>query len=93
MLTKDEIKKVAELARIELTEEEIERFTSQLGVVIDYVKELSEVNTEGIEEVSQVTGLVNVQRQDIPHKAENHAGIFANAPDMKDGYFKVKAVL
>lgn len=93
MLTKDEVVKVANLARIELKEAEVEKFQKDLSAVLDYVEELKQVNVEGLEEVSQVTGLVNVQRMDAEVIAENHEEIFSQAPETKDGYFKVKAIL
>lgn len=93
MLSKEEVIKLAELARIELSSKEVEKFQKDLSTVLDYVEELKQVNTEGLEEVSQVTGLVNVQRQDRAVMAENHQAIFRNAPEMKDGHYKVKAIL
>ena len=81
------------LARIELTEAEAEKLQKELSAVLEYVDELKQVNTEGLEEVSQVTGLVNVQRPDVPRAAKNREEIFSQAPEMKDGYFKVKAIL
>jgi aspartyl-tRNA(Asn)/glutamyl-tRNA(Gln) amidotransferase subunit C len=93
MLTKDDVIKTAELARIELTEAEVERLVGQLSSVLNYVDELKQVNTEGLEEVSQVTGLVNVQREDKVVDHGNREEIFSQAPEMKDGYFKVKAIL
>lgn len=93
MLTTEEVKKIAVLARIELSEAEVEKFRKELSTVLDYVEELKQVNVEGLEEVSQVTGLVNVQRMDKPVVANNHEEIFSQAPEMKDGYFKVKAIL
>ena len=93
MLTKEEVIKLSQLARIELTEAEVEKFQKDISTVLEYVEDLKGVNVEGLEEVSQVTGLVNVQRADLPVVAENHEAIFSDAPEMKDGYFKVKAIL
>lgn len=93
MLTVDEVKKIAFLARIELTEKEVEKFRKELSTVLDYVEELKSVNVDGLEEVSQVTGLVNVQRMDVVVDHGNREEIFSQAPEMKDGYFKVKAIL
>lgn len=93
MLTKEEVKKIAVLARIELTETEVEKFQKDLSAVLEYVDELKLVNVDGLEEVSQVTGLVNVQRQDVAVDHGNIEEIFSQAPEMKDGYFKVKAIL
>jgi len=85
--------RVAKLARISLNEEEVEKFQKGLSAVLDYVEELKSVNTEGLEEVSQVTGLINVQRDDVAVLADNREEIFREAPEMKDNYFKVKAIL
>jgi aspartyl-tRNA(Asn)/glutamyl-tRNA(Gln) amidotransferase subunit C len=95
MLTKDEVIKIAQLARIELTEAEVEKFQKELSTVLDYVEELKQVDVTGLEEVSQVTGLVNVQRDDkvVEPTEELLEDIFKNAPEMKDGYYKVKAIL
>ncbi|MEK7617676.1 MAG: Asp-tRNA(Asn)/Glu-tRNA(Gln) amidotransferase subunit GatC [Patescibacteria group bacterium] len=93
MLTRDEVIKLAQLARIELSEAEVEKFRKDLSTVLEYVEELKRVNVDGLEEVAQVTGLVNVRREDAAVEAENHDAIFSQAPEMKDGYFKVKAIL
>ena len=93
MLTKEEVKKVAQLARIALTEAEVEKFQKELSTVLDYVEELKQVDVTGLEEVSQVTGLVNVQREDKAVMSDIHEDIMKNAPEIKDGYYKVKAIL
>ncbi len=93
MLTRDEVIKIARLARIALTDAEVEKFQKELSAVLDYVEELKKVDTTGLEEVSQVTGLVNVQREDRSAEAENHEAIFSQAPEIKDGFYKVKAIL
>lgn len=93
MLTPEEIVKISHLARIQLSEAEVEKFTLQLCTILDYVDELKKVDTEGLEEVSQVTGLVNVQRDDKVVESDHKEDIFKNAPEMKDGYYKVKAIL
>jgi aspartyl-tRNA(Asn)/glutamyl-tRNA(Gln) amidotransferase subunit C len=93
MLSKEQVVKIAELARIALTDAEVEKFQKELSTVLDYVDELKAVDVTGLEEVAQVTGLVNVQRQDKIIEAENHDAILSQAPEIKDGYYKVKAIL
>jgi len=93
MLSKEEVIKIAELARIALTEAEVEKFQKDLSKVLEYVDELKKVNVEGLEEVSQVTGLVNVQREDKAEETLVREEILSQAPEVKDGYFKVKAIL
>ncbi|MEK9132740.1 MAG: Asp-tRNA(Asn)/Glu-tRNA(Gln) amidotransferase subunit GatC [Patescibacteria group bacterium] len=63
-LTKDQVKNVARLARLGLTEAEIEKFQTQLSGILDYVEQLNEVNTDGVSPTAQVTGLVNILRED-----------------------------
>ncbi len=93
MLTPEEVKKIAVLARIELSDAEIAKYGKDLDAVLDYVAELQQVNTDGLEIVSQVTGLENVMRLDAPELNEIQQEIMANAPAIKDGYYKVKAIL
>lgn len=64
MLTDDEVKHVAKLARIKLTDEEVKKFGKQLSGVLDYMDILKEVNTDNVPETSQVTGLQNVMEND-----------------------------
>ena len=93
MLSTEEVKKIAGLARIALSEEEVEKFRKEVSMVLEYVEELKQVNVEGLEEVAQVTGLVNVQREDKVVEAENIEAILSQAPETKDGFYKVKAIL
>ncbi|MBU1992746.1 MAG: Asp-tRNA(Asn)/Glu-tRNA(Gln) amidotransferase subunit GatC [Patescibacteria group bacterium] len=64
MIDEKDIKHVAALARLKLTGEEVKRFSGQLGSVFEYMKDLNEVDTEGVEPTSQVTGLSNVTEED-----------------------------
>lgn len=93
MLTQDEVKKVAALARIAITDTEVEKFQKELSTVLDYVEELKAVNVDGVEEIAQVTGLVNVQREDKVVESDHKEEILNLAPEIKDGYYKVKAIL
>lgn len=63
-LTKRDVEHVAKLASLDLTSEEIKKYTDQLGAIVNFVGELSEVDTEGKEPTSQTTGLENVYRVD-----------------------------
>ena len=93
MLTIDEVKKIAGLARIQISDEETLKFQKELSAILDYVEELKAVDVEGLEEVSQVTGLVNVQREDRVVEAKNKEDVLSQAPELKDGFYKVKAIL
>lgn len=95
LLTKDEVLHVARLARLELSEGEISLFQKQLSEILAYVGQLQAVDTSGVAETSQVTGLENVSRQDATSESQrlSQKEALMNAPQTQDGYFKVKAVL
>ena len=94
-VSEEEVRHIAELARIELTAEEIEKFTREISDILGYIVQLQEVDTNNIEPISQVTGKVNVFREDIAEDSnEEKKNIMAqNYPDSQDGYIKVKQVL
>jgi aspartyl-tRNA(Asn)/glutamyl-tRNA(Gln) amidotransferase subunit C len=94
-LTKDEVLHVAKLAKIDLTNEEIDKFTPQLSNVINFVSELSEVDTKNIEPTSQTTGLENIKREDEPKPdfSFTQDQTLSGTDKIHNGYFKVKAIL
>lgn len=92
-LTKEEVKKISELARIELSDAEIEKFRKDLSVVLEYVSELAKVDTNDVVEIAQVTGLENVLRADEPRLSEHREAIIKNFPESKDGFLKIKSIL
>jgi aspartyl-tRNA(Asn)/glutamyl-tRNA(Gln) amidotransferase subunit C len=94
-ISEEEVKHIAELARIELTGEESERFAREISDVLGYVAQLGEVDTENIEPISQITGKVNVFREDesVECSPETKDIMAANYPDQQDGYIKVKQIL
>ena len=93
-LTQADVLKVAKLARIELTEAEVEKFRTQLSAVLDYVEQLQEVDTEGIEPTAQVTGLQNRFRKDevTDCPADEREAALRQAPELLANLVKVKAV-
>ena len=92
-LTEEEVRKIADLCRIGLTDAEVQKFQKELSVVLDYVSELNKVDTTGIEEISQVTGLENIVREDTAEYSESRDAIIANFPENKDGFLKIKSIL
>ena len=93
-LTKQDVEHIARLARLGLTEEEKEKFVTQLSSILDYVEQLKEVNTDGIEPTAQVTGLENIYREDKIEifKAESRKKLIEQAPASEDNLIKAKAV-
>ena len=97
-ISKEEIKHIAELARIKLTEKEKDKMTKELGAILGYIDKLKEVNTEGVEPIAHITGMENILREDEPSKkpledqAADAVKLIKMAPKKKDNFVKVKAV-
>ncbi len=93
-LTQTDITNIAALARLDLNETEKQMYADQLSVVLDYIGMLNEVDTEGVEETCQVTGLRNVVRQDkiIECDSDTRKKIVNQFPDKMGNLLKVKAV-
>ena len=93
-LSRDDVLKLAKLSRLRLSDEEVERFRTELSSILEYVEILDKADTAGLEPTYQVTGLKNIMRADKPrdygYKTED---LLNGAPDKQDGQFKVKRVL
>lgn len=96
-ITKEEVEKIAELARLELTREETESFTEQLAAILQYMEKLNELDTTGVEPMSHCgdsTGdLEYAQRDDVVTSSLGQAAATSNAPDHEAGFFKVPKVI
>lgn len=94
-LITEEVQHIADLARIELTPEEKEKYAEELSAVLGFIEQLSKVDTNDVIPTSQVTGLVNVVREDKVEECDEEIRkqIFKAAPLAEGEYFKVKAVL
>ncbi len=93
-VTKKDVKHIADLSNLVLSDEEIAKFTPQLDKIIEFVSTLNEVDTKDVEPTSQTTGLTNVLREDVV-KSENsltQEEALSNT-DGHNGFFKVKAIL
>jgi aspartyl-tRNA(Asn)/glutamyl-tRNA(Gln) amidotransferase subunit C len=94
-ITKKEVEHVARLARLALSEEEKDKYTSQLGSILGYIEKLKELNTDGVEPTSHALPLSNVWREDVlrPVPGASAASLLENAPDREGPFFKVKKVI
>lgn len=95
MLSIEEIKNIASLARIGLKQEDIEKYQKDLSGILDYFKKMEELNTDKIEPIGHIAGTMNVYRQDKKRELSEKEleNILKNAPEIKDGAVKVKSVL
>ena len=91
-LSIEEVKKIAHLARIELTPEEEKRHAETISTVLDFVNTLNEIDTEGVEPTAQVTGLEDVVREDVVKNSEIKKELLAQMPQVSAGLLKVPAV-
>ncbi len=89
-ITLEEVKHVAQLANLSLSEEELEKFREQLGETIEYIKHLSEIATPSIQPTSQVTGTENIFREDEVKPSLSQKEVLANAKKTHKGYFVTK---
>ncbi len=84
---------ISVLARVGLTEQDLERFRNQLSRVLEHFQVLAELDTEGIPPTAQVIYLQNVMRSDETSSSYPQADVLSNAPQTEDGCFKIRAVL
>ena len=92
MITIKDVEHVAKLARLALTEEEKEKFAPQLNAVLEYVDELNEVDTTGIEPMAHSIKISNVMREDEVKQEFTREEMLQHAPEEEDGFFKVPKI-
>jgi len=92
-LTHDDVKNIAKLARLELTDTEIEKFSAQLSDILSHAKLLDEVDTENVEPIAQITGLESVTFEDVVKDCEFSDELIEQTPqEVQDHMIKVKNV-
>jgi len=89
----NQVRRVAELARLDLAPGEEELLTGQLNAILAYMDQLGEVDTAGVEPTSHVLPLTNVMRDDVVHGCLSTAEALANAPSADQGHFAVPKIL
>jgi aspartyl-tRNA(Asn)/glutamyl-tRNA(Gln) amidotransferase subunit C len=92
-LTAEQVRWVAHLARLELSDADVARMTPQLSAILDYVDQLKQVNTEGVEPLAHPLKVHNVFRDDEPAPSLPVDAALANAPARLGDFFAVPAVL
>lgn len=93
-LTREDIFKLAKLARIDLSDDEASRFEDEFNAILGYVGQLQDVDVSGLEPTSQVTGLTNVFRDDeIEDYGYEPQDLLQNVPHVKDNMIQVKRMI
>ena len=92
-LTTEEVRHIARLARLALSDEEVERYREQLSGILDHFQVLNDIDTAGVPPTSQSLAQSNVDRADEVHPSLSPEAVLANAPRREDDYLRVRAVL
>ena len=92
-ITKEEVKKVAHLARLELNENEINNHAQQLEKILDYIKQLEKIDTDNVPCTTRALEVINVFRKDAKNNSDCNEEILGLAPSKEDKYFKVPKII
>ena len=92
-INKEEVKKVAKLARLELNENEINNHSEQLGKILQYIKQLEEINTDDVPCTTRAIEVINVFRKDVKKNSDCTEELLELGPSMEDKYFKVPKII
>ncbi|MBP7767375.1 Asp-tRNA(Asn)/Glu-tRNA(Gln) amidotransferase subunit GatC [Candidatus Saccharibacteria bacterium] len=93
-ISRDDVLSLARLSRLSLSDEEIDKFTTEISTILDYVEQLQGVDVGSLEPSYQVTGLSNVMREDEQDDyGIDTSVLLQNTPEMLDGHVKVKRML
>lgn len=93
MIEREQVRKVANLARLELTDEEEIQFTSQLGNILEYVEQLSELDVTDVLPTTRAIDVSNITRDDNLQLYPNRDAILSSAPEQEGDFFKVPKIL
>ncbi len=92
-IERDEVKRIVALARLAMDDAELDRMQRDLGAILDYVEQLGELDTEGVEPTAHVLSLPTPEREDVPEPPMDPASAVANAPDASGSAFVVPKVI
>jgi aspartyl-tRNA(Asn)/glutamyl-tRNA(Gln) amidotransferase subunit C len=89
MIDREQVLHVARLARLELSEQEVDRMAGEMSTILGHVETMNELDLEGVEPTSHVVELQNVLREDVPRDCLPRERALEQAPDVADGGFRV----
>ena len=93
MIDREQVQKVAYLARLDLTPEEEEKFTSQLSSILEYFEQLSELNTDDVPPTTRAIDISNITRRDELQPDVEREALLNEAPEREDDFFRVPQIL
>ena len=89
MIERDQVLHVARLARLRLTDDEVDRMAGEMSKILEHVEKMSELDLDGVEPTSHVVELQNVLREDVPRESLPRERALEPAPDVAEGGFRV----
>jgi aspartyl-tRNA(Asn)/glutamyl-tRNA(Gln) amidotransferase subunit C len=92
-LRREDVAKVAQLARLSLSDDELDKFTEQLGQVLEHANDMGTLNLENVVATAHPFGLINVVRDDVVRPSLDRDEVLAMAPDARDGRFAVPRIM
>jgi len=92
-VTKKDVLKIANLARLHVNDEEIAKYTEQMNLILEYMEQLNQINTADVEPLSHPLDLKNIFREDKVQPSLPVEDALRNAPDKSGNYFKVPKVI
>ena len=92
-ISQAEVKKVANLARLNITEKEEQEFGTQLNAILEYFDQLSELDTSKVEPTTRAIDVSNIMRSDVQETYENRESLLNSAPSRDDDFFKVPQIM
>lgn len=92
-LDKDTVKNIAYLARIRVSDDKLEPLAGELSAIMDWIEQLQELDTDGVEPMASVAAMALPQRKDAVTDGNCQAAVLKNAPDREDGFFTVPKVV
>lgn len=92
-ITKEDILRTADQARLVLSDEEAQHYAVQLSEILSFTEKINEINTDGVEPTTNGNQNKNVLREDEPKRWNKREEALNNAPDQEDGQFKVPAIM
>ncbi len=93
MLSNEQVRHIAWLARLGVTDDEVERFRDDLSIILEHFRALEELDTDGVPAAAHASRLHNVFRDDIPHSSLTTDEVLANAPSTQDSCLRVPPIL
>ena len=93
MVTREDVKHIADLAKLDFSEDELEKFVDEFSKILEYVSQLRELDAEGVEPTYSISAKIQPLREDIVKPSLPKEEVLKNAPEEQYGYFKITRIM